>query len=57
METKANREKKLEICKACDRYIELTGQCKECGCFMSLKTWMKGNTCPLEKHNLEENNG
>lgn len=41
---------KLATCKACDRYSAVTTQCKECGCLMSLKTWMKGNTCPLGKH-------
>ncbi len=43
------REKRYEICKSCDQLISLTAQCKECGCFMRLKTKLKPATCPLGK--------
>lgn len=45
-ETQANR---YDICKSCDKFFELTKQCKECGCFMTLKTKLKMTSCPLNK--------
>ena len=40
---------RFEICKACPRLIKTTGQCKECGCFMNLKTKLAKAECPLHK--------
>lgn len=37
------------ICSGCDRYIRLIDQCKECGCFMRVKTSLKAAKCPLGK--------
>ena len=42
-------EKRLAICESCPSLIKLTHQCKECGCFMKLKTKLKEATCPLGK--------
>jgi rRNA maturation endonuclease Nob1 len=38
-----------EICKACPRFFAPTGQCKECGCFMRIKTRLPDATCPIGK--------
>jgi hypothetical protein len=43
------RDFRYDICKSCDRLINVTKTCKECGCFMSAKTWMKHASCPLGK--------
>jgi hypothetical protein len=43
------REYRYDICKSCDKFINLTKQCKECGCFMTLKTKLKIASCPLNK--------
>jgi hypothetical protein len=40
---------RFEICKACPELIQLTKQCKKCGCFMALKTQLQDATCPLGK--------
>lgn len=40
---------RYEECLSCDRLIQLTKQCKECGCFMQAKTKLAGATCPLGK--------
>jgi len=40
---------RLEVCKQCPRLIQLTGQCKECGCIMPMKVFLKGAFCPLSK--------
>lgn len=47
--SKEERDSRLSICKNCDRLWKPTRTCKECGCFMGLKTWLKDATCPLHK--------
>jgi len=41
--------KRMEICDACPRLIRVTKQCKECGCFMVIKTKLKDASCPIGK--------
>ena len=43
------RDERLNICKGCDELFKPTRTCKQCGCFMALKTWIKDATCPLNK--------
>lgn len=40
---------RYEICKTCPELIDLTKQCKKCGCFMAAKTKLAGATCPIGK--------
>jgi hypothetical protein len=40
---------RLAICKQCEFYIELTGQCKKCGCFLKGKTMLSASECPIKK--------
>lgn len=40
---------RMDICVQCDRLITLTKQCRECGCFMNMKTKLLGAKCPLGK--------
>lgn len=40
---------RFSICETCPSLIKLTGQCKECGCFMKLKAKLKEAVCPLGK--------
>lgn len=40
---------RMAICEACPRLLKATKQCKECGCFMVLKTKLKEASCPLGK--------
>lgn len=42
-------EQRLEICKGCPELIQLTSQCKKCGCFMPAKTKLDAAKCPLGK--------
>lgn len=42
-------EKRLEICRNCDKFIKATTQCKECGCIMKLKTKLPNAFCPIHK--------
>jgi len=42
------RSNRNEICKNCDR-LSIVKICKECGCFIPLKTYFINATCPLNK--------
>lgn len=42
-------KERLEICKECPRLFAPTFTCKECGCFMKVKTQLKNAKCPLGK--------
>lgn len=46
-EEEANR--RYDICNACPELIDLTKQCKQCGCFMAMKTKLSKASCPLQK--------
>lgn len=39
--------RRYSICKVCPELIDLTKQCKKCGCFMAAKTKLSGATCPI----------
>jgi len=40
---------RMAICNECPRLIKFTKQCKECGCFMSVKTMLEDAVCPIGK--------
>lgn len=40
---------RLSICEKCPRFYKKTATCLECGCFMKIKTLLKGSNCPLDK--------
>jgi hypothetical protein len=42
-------KERLEICRQCPRLFKPTMQCKECGCFMRIKTRLKSASCPINK--------
>jgi hypothetical protein len=42
-------DRRYDICKGCPELIDLTKQCKQCGCFMVMKTKLQHATCPLNK--------
>jgi hypothetical protein len=42
-------DSRMNTCNSCPELIELTKQCKKCGCVMSLKTKLTEATCPLGK--------
>lgn len=52
--TKEIRNERFDICKGCDRIFKPTRTCKECGCFMAMKTWLKHASCPLGKWGMVE---
>lgn len=42
-------QKRMEVCSTCEHLIQLTKQCKKCGCFMPMKTKLEEATCPVGK--------
>lgn len=42
-------EHRMSICRSCPELIKFTLQCKQCGCFMAIKTKLQGATCPIGK--------
>jgi hypothetical protein len=44
---KAEYERRLAICKACDQYDAKTKRCKKCGCQTQVKLRMATERCPL----------
>lgn len=43
------KDHRLTTCKNCDKFVALTSQCRECGCFMNFKTQLTAAECPLKK--------
>ena len=41
-----NSEQKMEICRKCEHYIEKSGRCDICKCYMSMKTRFNVFNCP-----------
>jgi len=48
-ELKEEADKRLTICKNCDRLDHEEMKCKECGCFMEFKTLIPRISCPIGK--------
>jgi tRNA(Ile2) C34 agmatinyltransferase TiaS len=42
-------ENRMDICRSCEHFLKVTGQCKKCGCIMAMKTKLPNATCPVEK--------
>lgn len=40
------RESRLGICRGCEHFIPGTSRCDICKCFMKVKTWIAGVSCP-----------
>ena len=38
---------RMDICQKCPEFIAMTSQCKQCGCFMKLKTKLLQAKCPI----------
>ena len=43
------RNKRYDICKGCEHFFSPIKMCRECGCSMPLKTWLKEAKCPVNK--------
>jgi hypothetical protein len=42
-------ESRLDICNTCEWLDKRIMKCRQCGCFMKLKSTLKQASCPLHK--------
>jgi hypothetical protein len=42
-------KERLDICRGCDKYIKVTGNCSVCLCFMRVKASIGQMSCPEKK--------
>lgn len=47
--TREVREDRLSECRACPVFKPPTRQCGDCGCFLSIKSWLPAEKCPRGK--------
>ena len=47
-------EDRIAICKACDKYLSLLGNCSICKCFMKLKARLAPSECPATPKKWEK---
>ena len=40
-------EKRIKICQKCEHYDMTQHRCKECGCFLGIKSRMAPESCPI----------
>ena len=50
-------KERLDICNACEYYMEKYKRCKMCGCFMEAKTKFSTSECPDGRWSKFEWNG
>ena len=46
---RAMSKKRMDICNNCPSFIKDSKRCKECGCFLVIKTRMENQKCPKDK--------
>jgi hypothetical protein len=47
--TEEKTKERFDICNGCPELINLTTQCKKCGCIMKIKTKLEKASCPIGK--------
>lgn len=40
---------RAEVCRECPAHDPKLNRCADCGCFLSLKSWLPGEKCPRGK--------
>lgn len=41
--------KRIDICKTCEKYDAGSNRCGQCGCFLKIKASWNSEKCPLNK--------
>lgn len=47
--SKEKKQERLSICHSCEFYNSTLSQCKQCGCFLEIKTLWASEKCPIDK--------
>ena len=45
--TEEQANSRLQICRGCEHYV--SERCTQCGCYMSVKTYIRAASCPVGK--------
>ncbi len=45
----AEANRRLSICRGCEFFNAGAQRCQKCGCFLSVKTYLKAEKCPVGK--------
>lgn len=45
----AEANRRLSICQGCEYFLSGSQRCQKCGCFLSVKTYLKAESCPVGK--------
>lgn len=45
---------RMEMCRACEHFLEFPQACHKCACYMPFKTKLKSSECPLHKWEKEQ---
>lgn len=53
MACEEERARRMEACKVCERYVERSGRCAVCGCFVRLASAVLRADCPIGKWGWE----
>jgi len=43
------QKERMATCHTCKKFEPVLARCGACGCFLSLKTWLPKEKCPLGK--------
>ena len=45
--SESERDRRREICAACEFFAPKQQRCAKCGCFTHYKTWLRAERCPI----------
>jgi hypothetical protein len=46
--SKEQASARMAVCNDCNSYNRTLHTCRQCGCFMPAKSWLKGAKCPSD---------
>ena len=49
LDKEIHSQSRFSICQECSQLLPIVNVCKQCGCFMNIKTRIFSSKCPLEK--------
>lgn len=47
--SKEEADHRLAICQVCQFFRQVDQRCSKCGCFMAVKTYLRAETCPVNR--------
>ena len=47
-------DQRMSLCEECPELLQITHQCRQCGCYMPAKTKLSNASCPMGKWDIVE---